>query len=205
MIVNSKITVDLTRTDFAGGINAMQGDGNTRSVEITLLSGGEPWIPPDGVEVAVAYRTPTQQKGLYQRLTDGTPAITISDNVATILLVPQMLAMFGTVQAALVFYDGQRNQLTTIPFHIDVLCNPAWEATETEGYIHVDWLEAKLEEYIAKLPGGVEFQPDASLTLSDGILSVNTADVVEADNTLPVTSAAVHVAVGNIEALLGTI
>lgn len=36
-------------------------------------------------------------------------------------------------------------------------------------------------------------------------LSVNTADKVEQDNTLPVTSAAVFTTVGNIEALLGTI
>lgn len=46
---------------------------------------------------------------------------------------------------------------------------------------------------------------DETLVLKDGVLSVNTADVVEAGNTLPITSAAVHVTVGNIEALLETI
>lgn len=40
----------------------------------------------------------------------------------------------------------------------------------------------------------------------DGVtLAVDTADVVEKDNTLPITSAAVHVTVGNINALLETI
>jgi hypothetical protein len=53
--------------------------------------------------------------------------------------------------------------------------------------------------------GGVSFTTDETLTLKDGVLSVNTADVVAADNTLPVTSAAVQVAVGNIDALLQTI
>ena len=53
---------------------------------------------------------------------------------------------------------------------------------------------------------GVKFTTDATLHLSnDGVLSVNTANVVEKDNTLPVTSAAVHVEVGNINALLETI
>lgn len=52
---------------------------------------------------------------------------------------------------------------------------------------------------------GVDFTTDETLTLKDGVLSVNTANVVEADNTLPVTSAAVNVTVGNIEALLETI
>ncbi len=53
--------------------------------------------------------------------------------------------------------------------------------------------------------GGVNFRPDETLTLSGGVLSVNTADAVEEDNTLPVTSAAVYTTVGNIEALLKTI
>lgn len=53
---------------------------------------------------------------------------------------------------------------------------------------------------------GVNFTTDETLTLSDdGILSVNTADDVEQDNTLPVTSAAVFAEVGNINALLETI
>ena len=54
--------------------------------------------------------------------------------------------------------------------------------------------------------GNVKITTDATLSLSeDGVLSVNTADNVEADNTLPITSAAVHTTVGNIEILLATI
>ena len=39
----------------------------------------------------------------------------------------------------------------------------------------------------------------------DGVLSVDTADAVEKDNTKPVTSAAVHVEIGNIEVLLAAL
>lgn len=52
---------------------------------------------------------------------------------------------------------------------------------------------------------GTTFTTDETLTLDQGVLSVNTADTVEADNTLPVTSAAVQTTVGNIEVLLKTI
>ncbi len=52
---------------------------------------------------------------------------------------------------------------------------------------------------------GVGFETDETLTLENGVLSVNTADAVEADNTLPVTSAAVYAEIGNINALLATI
>ena len=39
----------------------------------------------------------------------------------------------------------------------------------------------------------------------DGILSVDTANAVEQDNTKPITSAAVHAAIGNIEVLLAAL
>lgn len=63
-----------------------------------------------------------------------------------------------------------------------------------------------VKDYLEEHPiEGMSFETDKTLTLERGILSVNTADVVEADNTLPVTSAAVNATVGNINALLETI
>ena len=53
--------------------------------------------------------------------------------------------------------------------------------------------------------GGVQFTTDETLSLKDGVLSVKTAQEPEPDNTLPITSAAVHTAVGNIEIILQTI
>ena len=68
-------------------------------------------------------------------------------------------------------------------------------------------VEKAVTRYLDENPinPGVQFETDNTLTLKDGILSVNTADVVERDNTLPVTSAAVFTEVGNINALLETI
>lgn len=53
--------------------------------------------------------------------------------------------------------------------------------------------------------GGISFEVDETLSLENGILSVNRATEVEQDNTLPITSAAVHTTVGNIELLLSRI
>lgn len=44
-----------------------------------------------------------------------------------------------------------------------------------------------------------------NLKISGGVLSVDTAETVESDNTKPVTSGAVQVVVGNIDVLLSTI
>lgn len=64
-----------------------------------------------------------------------------------------------------------------------------------------------VSDYLEENPpsGGVDFETDHTLTLKDGILSVNTTDRMEQDNTLPMTSAGVYATVGNIEALLKTI
>ena len=53
--------------------------------------------------------------------------------------------------------------------------------------------------------GNVDFQTDETLKLENGILSVNTTNNMEQDNTLPITSAGVFATVGDIEALLKTI
>ena len=53
--------------------------------------------------------------------------------------------------------------------------------------------------------GNADFQVGETLKLENGILSVNTTNNMEQDNTLPITSAGVFATVGNIEALLKTI
>lgn len=65
-------------------------------------------------------------------------------------------------------------------------------------------VQQAVKDYLAENP--IEpFETDETLTLANGVLSVNTAEAVEQDNTLPVTSAAVYTEVGNIEAILKTI
>lgn len=74
-----------------------------------------------------------------------------------------------------------------------------------------DYVHGK-EEFLEQANGSgsgsgssTNFKTDETLTLKDGVLSVNTTDQMEQDNTLPITSAGVYATVGNIEALLKTI
>lgn len=75
------------------------------------------------------------------------------------------------------------------------------------GTVTEEQIVSAVEKYLKENPpsGGVNFETDTSLTLKDGVLSINTTDQMEQDNTLPITSAGVYAAVGNIEALLKTI
>ncbi len=68
-------------------------------------------------------------------------------------------------------------------------------------------MEAEFADFqMIEIPGGgVDFTTDETLTLENGVLSVNRATDVEKDNTLPITSAAVYETVGNINALLESI
>lgn len=78
------------------------------------------------------------------------------------------------------------------------------EQIEQNG-VSEDQIARAVEKYLEENPSGVNFETDKTLTLKDGILSVNTTNLAENDNTLPITSAGVYATVGNIEALLKTI
>lgn len=64
----------------------------------------------------------------------------------------------------------------------------------------------ELEERVIVLEKGQQtIETDETLSFTGGVLSVNRATDAEADNTLPITSAAVYVEIGNIDTLLKTI
>lgn len=75
--------------------------------------------------------------------------------------------------------------------------------------VTTDKVVAAVDEYLKENPDkiGVNFTTDETLTLDPEtkVLSVNTAKAAEKDNTLPITSAAVHTEIGNIEVLLAAL
>ena len=98
MEVQTQMQADLQIPEGTA-VPVMQHDGLTRRLLVTLLSGGESWQPPEGVTPAVGYEKPDRTRGLYDRMPDGTDAVTLEGNVASVLLPPQMLSTPGTVLA----------------------------------------------------------------------------------------------------------
>lgn len=77
-----------------------------------------------------------------------------------------------------------------------------------EKGISQEAINTAVKDYLEENPTNINdlLTTDKTLTLTEnGLLSVNTTDNMEKDNTLPITSAGVFVTVGNIEALLKTI
>ena len=106
----------------------------------------------------------------------------------------QFSANFGETS---VLHDGQ-NGATVIP---SVSADGVISWTNDRELPNPEPVNIKGE----KGDSGTIFTTDETLTLRNGILSVNTAEEPDPNNTLPITSAAVASTVGNIEILLKTI
>lgn len=147
-----------------------------------------------------------------------------SENGIRFVDVPNILLQKSEVIYAYLYTMAEDGTRTRCSFRFSVSARPrpaeyVYTETETLSYHalleRIKELEEKgvsdeqvakaVEEYLEENPAGVNFETDDSLNLQDGILSVNTTNDMEKDNTLPITSAGVYATVGNIEALLKTI
>lgn len=179
MKVTAKIKLDLRSQNYGSSVYAVQGDGGSRCVEAALLDGGKPWNVPAGVTAAVAYKKPDFTKGLYDKLADDTPAVTVSGSTVTVVLAKQMLTVPGSVQACIVFNNAALDQLTTFPFTVAVAANPVIGAEPSDDYIRLQWLEDKLEEYWSPAREQIELAvkgaDDAAAAANRSAQAANTA------------------------------
>ena len=86
--------------------------------------------------------------------------------------------------------------------------SPVAYVTETEAGARITITDKNGTTTAEVRNGGGSATPyeiGAGLRLDGNVLSVDTADVMEEDNTKPITSSAVFVEVGNINTLLATI
>lgn len=135
-----------------------------------------------------------------------------------------LLQRAGVIRAWIYKCEGDECTIETTIFRVQARQKPSdyvYTETEVQSYqklverldaieengVSDEQVEKAVTKYLDENPidVGVNFTTDETLTLKDGILSVNTAHDMEQDNTLPITSAAVFAEVGNINALLETI
>lgn len=135
------ITMDMARRLPVVPIHAVQGDGSTRLLRLTLLQNGESWPLPQNTTAAVAFRKSDGTRGLYDTLPSGETAVTFTGNTVTAVLAPQALSCPGAVSAAVVFYDANRNALATFPFQIAVARNPAAGEQLSNNYYYLQNME----------------------------------------------------------------
>ena len=142
MKLTYRLSADLLDRGVWQSVSAMQYDANTRAVEVTLTAGGAAWTPPEGTAVSVAFKKPDGKKGWYDTLPDGRAACSVSGNVVTAILAPEVLTAAGEVRAAIVFQDGKLNQLATFGFSVLVEANPAAGGSISNNYYKYSTMEA---------------------------------------------------------------
>ena len=102
MIVTNKIKMDLTNRRLTPTVDVMQDDQMSRSLEISLYSGLEAFELPENCVALVRYKKANGNSGMYDAMPDGVPAWSISKNVVTIALAPQVCSAAGTVSLTVV-------------------------------------------------------------------------------------------------------
>lgn len=144
MLVTTKITIDLAQPTTADQVYAVQGDGQTRGVEISLLENGKPWTVPDGAEAAVTYTKPDRTTGIYNKLPDGSDAVIVNGSTVTAVMSAQIVESSGKVKVAVVFLDSMMNRLTSFPFYVNVRSADYTVPQPSQDYLWLNWMEEKL-------------------------------------------------------------
>lgn len=97
MIVTHKLTMDLARAGVSPRVDVSQDDRYTRNLEIRLQANGAPFYPPKGCSLLIRYEKPDKTGGSYDTLPDGSAAWSVSENLLTVALAPQVCTVPGTV------------------------------------------------------------------------------------------------------------
>ena len=157
MLVTTKIKIDLQRPSYPMVVNAVQGEQNTRQIELSLYSGCVAWMVPDNVAVAMRYSKPDKTKGYYDTMPDGSASFTVSENRILAFLAPQMLTVPGTVVAQIILHQGTQT-LATFSIHIRVEADPSAGAVASEDYVNwAQWIKSELDAYLEQLKSNGEF------------------------------------------------
>ena len=142
MTITGSLKIDLVDRVVLPPVHAVQCDANTRAVAVTLTAGGVAWEPPGEAQISVAFKKPDGKKGWYNELPDGSSACSVSGNVVTAILAPEVLTAAGKVDAVIVFQDKDLHQLATFGFVILVEPNPAAGREISNDYYNYSTMEA---------------------------------------------------------------
>ena len=117
----NKITIDVSDPLNTPVVRAVQEDIRSRFVEITLVRNGQPLDIPAGAYGMIGIRRPDGTYCLYDETEDETSAITISDNVVTVYLSQEALAVAGRMYTSVSLYSADgKIRLTAFAFTVAV-------------------------------------------------------------------------------------
>lgn len=156
MQITQSIDLNLSTDGIPPQLHMPQGDGG-RIISASLWDGATIYSPPDGTMCMLRFRKPDGTGGLYDTAEDGTK-INLANNVATIPVALQVLAVGGPVRCQVELYapaaEGEllsANRLATFAFILFVAPSVYPDAEIISGdYINIvsAALKAALDEVV---------------------------------------------------------
>lgn len=119
MVVTHKFTTDLAKRGVTTKIDAVQGDSNSRHLEIALLANNEPWGLDSIATVTVRYRKPDGTKSSYNA---GSYDAASSENIVSVPVDPAVLDQAGKTLLQVVLSVGDQS-ISIFLVEIDVQQN----------------------------------------------------------------------------------
>ena len=153
MILDHTISLDMLIPGIPPRIQVKQGDTTTHGLTILLHANGEPWLIPDNAVPVIRWfafdpESGESARGIYDALPDGIHAWQYVQNELKLVMIPQMFALPGLVQADVAFTDGA-DVLATFNFEFYVNRAPATgtapEIRDTYKVSTLDQLNQTLE------------------------------------------------------------
>lgn len=120
MMIIRKANMDFLTGGHPVLVNAVENDRYVRGLELTLTDGGVPWTVPEDARILVSYSRADGSSGCYDTLPNGETAWTAEENVLSVVLAPQLMAVPGPVNVWISLIRGQE-QLSTYAVVLKVL------------------------------------------------------------------------------------
>ena len=170
MIITHKLDMDfISKHENAAlpQIRMVQGDCNTRVIQLSLYADRVAWNIPEGAAVQMRYRKPDGTGGIYDTMPDGTQAWSIAGNIVSVQIVPQMLTVAGMVRTQIALVLNEKF-LATFEVLVAVEEDPSIGTLESDDYKNLQtWMTEKIHSVLSAAMGsgifdGATFVPAVS-------------------------------------------
>ena len=181
MIIH-EIKADLARRGCSEIIHLTQGDTNSHLIRFKITKHRRRWIPPKGLQAVVHYSNTYGSGGTYDTLSDGSPAWHIAEHDLCVILVPQAMALPGSVHVVVTLLCGGE-ALSAIHLQLMVEGLASAVSPVLANY-------SSITDFLPRPDTAEKGQFFAAETVSDGgeVLTVKATDALSDSSTSPTAS-----------------